>query len=162
LKKAIIVGEKGHIETLEELKLLLATLNIETVAPFIINTKTISRSTFLTSGKLEELKGIAPLLSADVVAFDFSLSYTQIANLKKSIPAMILDRPRIILEIFSKRALTREGKIQVELAYLKLRLPELVNPRAKLDQQMGFIGGKKEIAHHRKEPYPKKGQKNEI
>lgn len=142
MKKAIIVGEKGHTETLEELKLLLATLNIETVAPFIINTKTISRSTFLTSGKLEELKGIAPLLSADVVAFDFSLSYTQLANLKKNIPAIILDRPRIILEIFSKRALTREGKIQVELAYLKLRLPELVNPKAKLDQQMGFIGGK--------------------
>ena len=142
MKKAIIVGEKGHADSLRELELLLATLDITTIAPFYIHTKTISRATFLTSGKLEELKGIAPLLEADVVAFDFSLSYTQLANLKKAIPAMILDRPRIILEIFSKRATTREGKIQVELAYLKIRLPELVNPKAKLDQQMGFIGGK--------------------
>lgn len=142
MKKAIIVGEKGHSDTLHELELLLATLGFETIAPFLINTKTITRSTFITSGKLEELKGIAPLLEADVVAFDFSLSYTQLANLKKEIPAMILDRPRIILEIFSKRATTREGKIQVELAYLKIRLPELVNPKAKLDQQMGYIGGK--------------------
>lgn len=142
MKKAIIVGEKNHTETFQELELLLATLDIETIASFIINTKTITRSTFLTSGKLAELKGITPMLEADIVAFDFSLSYTQLANLKKEIPAIILDRPRIILEIFSKRATTREGKIQVELAYLKLRLPELVNPKAKLDQQMGFIGGK--------------------
>jgi GTP-binding protein HflX len=139
---AIVVGRRGSEATITELNLLLDTLHIKVEVEMIINIRKIERSTFITKGKLDELKTLVLSYEADMVVFDEELSSTQIRNLKKIIDVPILDRPRIILDIFAERATTREGKIQVELASLQKRLPELVDQKASLDQQFGVIGMK--------------------
>jgi GTP-binding protein HflX len=140
VKKAIIVGKRNSEATISELELLLKTLGIETIYKMQINIREINPAYFIGKGKLEELKGIVSMLDADMIVFDEELSFTQLRNIGKALKKEISDRPRIILDIFAKRALSREGKIQVELAHLKLRLPELINQRASLDQQVGIIG----------------------
>jgi len=106
------------------------------------SSKKINPAYYIGKGKLLELKGLIDSLLIDMVAFDENISSTQIRNLSKYLNVPILDRKRVILDIFAKRALTSEGKIQVELAGLKIKLPELINRRASLDQQPGFIGAK--------------------
>lgn len=140
MKKAVIVGEKKSLQTISELKLLLETLHIKTVYTEKVNLRKINPAYFIGKGKVEELKGIVSSLNADTVVFDEELTFTQIRNLSKVLQREVLDRPRVILDIFARRALTREGKIQVELAQLKRRLPELVNQGALLDQQAGIVG----------------------
>jgi len=140
--KAIVVGEKDSESTLTELQLLLDTLHIETITTMIINLRHKDPATYITKGKLEELRILAESMEADIIAFDFELSSTQIRNLKKILGGILLDRPRIILEIFAQRATTREGKVQVELASLQKRLPEIIDQKASLDQQFGVIGMK--------------------
>ncbi len=139
---AIIVGDKKTPETSRELELLLNTLHINTEVVFPIDTSKIHPATFLTKGKLEELLLLSQALQVDFIAFDDELGYTQIRNLSKKFSSIITDRPRIILDIFSSRATSREGKIQVQLAVLKKRLPEIVQQHQSYDQQVGFIGGK--------------------
>lgn len=140
--KAIVVGRRGSEATIAELKLLLDTLHILVETEVIINVRKIEPATFLTKGKLDEVKTLVLSFSADMVVFDEELSSTQIRNLKKALEVPVQDRPRIILDIFAERATTREGKIQVELASLQKRLPELVDQKATLDQQFGVIGMK--------------------
>lgn len=142
MKKAIIIGEKNSPQTISELELLLETLQIEVVYIMRLNLRKINPAYFIGKGKLEELKGIANSLGVDTIVFDEELSFTQIRNLSKALQKEILDRPRVILDIFARRALTHEGKIQVELAQLKKRLPELVDQSASLDQQVGIVGTK--------------------
>lgn len=142
IKKAIIVGDKKTPETSRELELLLNTLRIETEIVFPIDTSKPSPATFISKGKLEELSNLAKALDINLIAFDDELSYTHLRNLNKILDCAITDRPRIILDIFSLRASSKEGKIQVELAVLKKRLPEIVQQKKSYDQQVGFIGGK--------------------
>ncbi len=139
---AIIVGDKNTPETSRELELLLNTLHISTEVVFPIDTSRIHPATFLTKGKLEELLALSKALQVDFIVFDDELGYTQLRNLSAQFGAIITDRPRIILDIFSSRATSREGKIQVQLAVLKKRLPEIVQQHKSYDQQVGFIGGK--------------------
>jgi GTP-binding protein HflX len=140
--KAIVVGNRGQEATIAELKLLLDTLHIVVETEMIVNLRKIDRGTYISKGKLEELKTISLGLEVDMIVFDEELSATQLRNLKKFLAITVLDRPRIILDIFAQRATTREGKIQVELASLQKRLPELVDQKASLDQQFGVIGMK--------------------
>lgn len=97
---------------------------------------------YIGKGKLTDLKGLVSSLEAELVVFDENISSTQIRNLVNFLNVPVLDRQRVIIDIFAKRAMTSEGKIQVELARLKIKLPELVNRRHSLDQQPGFIGAK--------------------
>ena len=97
-------------------------------------------ATFLGSGKVESLAAAASESDADVVIFDNELSPAQLRELTKRLDRKVVDRTQLILDIFARRARTREGKLQVELAQLKYLLPRLVGSSAGLSQQGGGIG----------------------
>lgn len=97
-------------------------------------------ATFLGSGKVEVLAAAAAEAEADVVIFDNELSPAQLRELTKRIDRKVVDRTQLILDIFARRARTREGKLQVELAQLKYLLPRLIGSAAGLSQQGGGIG----------------------
>ncbi len=97
-------------------------------------------ATFLGSGKVEVLAAAAEEADAGVVIFDNELSPAQLRELTKRIGRKVVDRTQLILDIFARRARTREGKLQVELAQLKYLLPRLIGATAGLSQQGGGIG----------------------
>jgi GTP-binding protein HflX len=97
-------------------------------------------ATFLGSGKVEVLAAAASEADADLVIFDNELSPAQLRELTKRIGRKVVDRTQLILDIFARRARTREGKLQVELAQLKYMLPRLIGSAAGLSQQGGGIG----------------------
>ncbi len=97
-------------------------------------------ATFLGSGKVEVLAAAAAEADAGVVIFDNELSPAQLRELSKRLDRKVVDRTQLILDIFARRARTREGKLQVELAQLKYLLPRLIGATAGLSQQGGGIG----------------------
>lgn len=97
-------------------------------------------ATFLGSGKVESLAKSCDELDVDVVIFDNELTPAQLRNLEKALDRKVLDRTQLILDIFARRAQTREGKLQVELAQLKYLLPRLVGSSAALSRLGGGIG----------------------
>ena len=97
-------------------------------------------ATFLGSGKVEVLAAAASEADADVIIFDNELSPAQLRELTKRLDRKVVDRTQLILDIFARRARTREGKLQVELAQLKYMLPRLIGSSAGLSQQGGGIG----------------------
>lgn len=97
-------------------------------------------ATFLGSGKVHSLAAACAELDADVVIFDNELSPAQLRNLEKALERKVVDRTQLILDIFARRARTREGKLQVELAQLKYLLPRLVGSAAALSRLGGGIG----------------------
>lgn len=97
-------------------------------------------ATFLGSGKVDMLAAAAAEADADVVVFDNELSPAQLRELTKRVGRKVVDRTQLILDIFARRARTREGKLQVELAQLKYLLPRLIGATAGLSQQGGGIG----------------------
>jgi GTP-binding protein HflX len=96
--------------------------------------------TFLGSGKVETLAAACDETGADLVIFDNELTPAQLRNLEKALGRKVLDRTQLILDIFSRRARTREGKLQVELAQLKYLMPRLVGSAAALSRLGGGIG----------------------
>ena len=99
-------------------------------------------ATFVGSGKAEELKNTVQALDANLVIFDQELSPSQQRNLDKMLDARVIDRTQLILDIFSKRARTREGQLQVELAQLNYLLPRLTGQGIALSRLGGGIGTK--------------------
>jgi len=97
-------------------------------------------ATFLGSGKVAVLALAASEADADLIIFDNELSPAQLRELTKRIGRRVVDRTQLILDIFARRARTREGKLQVELAQLKYLLPRLVGGSDGLSQQGGGIG----------------------
>ena len=97
-------------------------------------------ATFLGSGKVETLAASCDELGVDVVIFDNELSPAQLRNLEQALDRKVLDRTQLILDIFARRARTREGKLQVELAQLKYLLPRLVGCERRLSRLGGGIG----------------------
>ena len=97
-------------------------------------------ATFLGSGKVKTLAASCDELGADVVIFDNELSPAQLRNLEEAVGRKVVDRTQLILDIFARRAKTREGKLQVELAQLKYFLPRLVGSSAALSRLGGGIG----------------------
>ncbi len=95
---------------------------------------------YVGTGKVEEIKAYAAETQADVVAFDCELSGMQIRNLETKIEKRVIDRTQLILDIFARRARTREGMLQVELAQLTYRLPRLMSVYTKFERQRGGIG----------------------
>ena len=97
-------------------------------------------ATFLGSGKVELLAHAATEADVDVVIFDNELSPAQLRELQKRLALKVVDRTQLILDIFARRARTREGKLQVELAQLKYLLPRLVGAGIELSRLGGGIG----------------------
>jgi GTP-binding protein HflX len=146
--KAILVGVRlpGDISSsgisLDELTGLATTAEYEPVAELTQRLTGINPRTFLGSGKVEELKQAVLHHSPEVVIFDEELSPRQNRELEKVIKCRVIDRPWLILEIFSHHARTREAKTQVELARLKYALPRLAKMWGHLSRQRGGIGMK--------------------
>src|SRR5438045_7908991 len=97
-------------------------------------------ATFLGSGKIETLARSAAETNVDVVIFDNELTPAQLRQIEEAVGRKVIDRTQLILDIFARRARTREGKLQVELAQLKYLLPRLVGAGDALSRLGGGIG----------------------
>jgi GTP-binding protein HflX len=97
-------------------------------------------ATLIGSGKLDELRRLVNFHEANVVLFDAELTPTQLRNLERALHCKILDRTQLILDIFARRARTREGQLQVELAQLNYLLPRLAGRGTEMSRLGGGIG----------------------
>ncbi|MGD8427439.1 MAG: GTPase HflX [Balneolaceae bacterium] len=127
-------------EYLDELELLTYTAGGVTVDKILQNRMHPDPSSYVGSGKLKELKGIAGEQRIDTLIFDDDLSPTQIRNIEKETKVKVLDRSGLILDIFASRAQTAAAKTQVELAQLQYLLPRLTRFWSHLSRQQGGIG----------------------
>ena len=127
-------------ESLEELAELVRTAGGETVGKVIQNRDKAHPGTYLGKGKIEEVKELLWKLGASGVVCDDELAPAQLKNLEAELDTKVMDRTLVILDIFANRALTKEGKIQVELAQLKYRSSRLVGLRSSLSRLGGGIG----------------------
>jgi len=124
----------------EELAGLAAAANAEVVLRVQQERAKPDPATFLGRGKVEMLAAACAESRIDVVIFDNELSPAQLRNLEEALDRKVVDRTQLILDIFARRARTREGKLQVELAQLKYLLPRLVGSGAALSRLGGGIG----------------------
>ncbi|MGQ4276731.1 ribosome rescue GTPase HflX [Pseudidiomarina sp. E22-M8] len=143
-EQAILVHVDFPVETdredLPELKLLVSSARVETLAVITAARSTPSSRYFVGSGKAEEIAEAVKLYNANIVIFNHSLSPTQERNLEKLCQCRVLDRTGLILDIFAQRARTHEGKLQVELAQLRHISTRLVRGWTHLERQKGGIG----------------------
>lgn len=145
MEKVILVGatlktQFADGQSLQELQRLAQTAGAETAAVYQVRLEAYNPATFIGSGKLQEIAQNCQALKADAVIFDDEITPAQQKNLEEILPAKVLDRTRLILDIFAQRARTQEGKLQVELAQLNYLLPRLSGKGAAMMQQKGGIG----------------------
>ena len=127
-------------ESLEELKALADTAGAAVEETILQSRPAPDAATLIGSGKVEELRGLVESEQADLVLFDSDLTPTQQRNLERALHCKILDRTQLILDIFARRARTREGQLQVELAQLNYLLPRLTGRGAEMSRLGGGIG----------------------
>lgn len=145
-EKAILVGVHKQLDhhfeyEMEELQNLAEAIGIETAGVITQNLERIHAGMYVGTGKVDEIKGLYEMMDADLVIFNDELSPSQIRNLEAALECEVMDRTMLILAIFSRRAKTREAKMQVELAQHQYMLPRLVGLRASLSRQGGGTGG---------------------
>jgi GTP-binding protein HflX len=128
-------------ESLAELAELARTAGARVVDSLVQARSMPDSALYIGRGKAEAVAAIADELEADVVIFDCELSPAQQRNLEKLIPLKIIDRTQLILDIFARRAETKEGKIQVELAQLEYLLPRLTGHGVMMSRLGGGLGG---------------------
>ena len=127
-------------ESIAELEELVKTAGGEVVGVMIQNKSDLEAGTYMGEGKLLELKEALELLNADMVVFDDELSPVQTRNITDLLGVKVLDRSLLILDIFAMRARSGEGKLQVELAQLRYRLPRLRGLGTELSRMGAGIG----------------------
>jgi GTPase len=127
-------------EHLDELALLAETAGAEVVGRVVQDRGRIHPATLLRQGKVEELRELARAGEAGTVIVDQDLSPAQVRNLTNALDLKILDRSALILDIFARRARSREARTQVELAQLRYLLPRLAGQWEHLSRQDGGIG----------------------
>lgn len=123
-----------------EIKELARSAGATVLAEFVTYRHTPVAATFVGSGKLEEIAQTVEELEIDIVIFDHAISPIQERNIEKIVKTRVLDRSGLILDIFSQRATSSEGKLQVELAQLKYLSTRLVRGWTHLERQKGGIG----------------------
>ena len=141
--KAILVGVQLGEDisySMEELKGLCEAASIETIGSVIQNMEKPNTATLIGSGKVDEIRELVSNMEADLVVFNDELSGMQLRNLEDAFGVRVIDRVILILDIFAKRATSREGKLQVELAQLKYRIPRLTGFGKSLSRLGGGIG----------------------
>jgi GTPase len=129
---------------LDEAVGLARAIDLNVVSSGIVPLGGIRPATFIGKGKIEEIAGLVKTDDAGIVVMDCALSPVQQRNLEKAWGAKVLDRTGLILEIFGRRARTREGALQVELAHLTYQKSRLVRSWTHLERQrggFGFLGG---------------------
>ena len=134
------LGEYDAESSMNELEELAKTAGAEVVARIIQRLPAPNPATLLGEGKIQELKEWAEQLNADLVIFDCELTASRIRNIEDILNVRVIDRTMLILDIFAGRAVTNEGKLQVELAQLKYRLPRLAGVGASMSRLGGGIG----------------------
>lgn len=140
-EKAILVGSDTR-ESLEELKELTKACDIPVLESVYQSRNKIDAAFYIGRGKVLEVAQLRQKLRANVVIFDDELSGSQVRNLEAAIGAKVIDRTTLILEIFARRAKSREAKIQVELAQLKYRMSRLQGLGTIMSRTGGGIGTK--------------------
>ncbi|MCR3761833.1 GTPase HflX [Clostridium felsineum] len=140
-ERAIIVGV-DTMESLEELKELADACGVLAVEKVIQKKEKIDNAYFIGKGKVDEIRLLTQVHHANVIIFDDELSGAQVRNLEEAIGLKVIDRTTLILEIFARRAGSKEAKLQVELAQLKYRMPRLMGLGKVLSRTGGGIGTK--------------------
>jgi GTP-binding protein HflX len=141
---AIGYGVRDPDARLEEAAGLARAIDLTVTEAVIAPLSEIRPATYLGKGKVEEMIGLIKANEVDLVVMDCALSPIQQRNLEKEWNAKVLDRTGLILEIFGRRAKTREGSLQVELAHLNYQRSRLVRSWTHLERQrggFGFLGG---------------------
>ncbi|ATP42511.1 GTPase HflX [Solibacillus sp. R5-41] len=146
VEKGILVGvnlqKDDHFDySMEELANLADALNVEVVGRVTQNLERVTPSHYVGTGKIEEIKAFFEEADANIIIFNDELSPSQIRNLERDLACKVIDRTMLILDIFGRRAKTREAQLQVELAQLQYMLPRLVGLHASLSRQGGGTGG---------------------
>ena len=129
---------------LDEAVGLARAIDLAVVESGLVTLNEIRPATYIGKGKVDEIAGLAKSLSASIVVMDCPLSPVQQRNLEKAWNTKVIDRTGLILEIFGRRARTREGALQVELAHLTYQKSRLVRSWTHLERQrggFGFLGG---------------------
>ncbi|MDE2491071.1 MAG: GTPase HflX [Elusimicrobia bacterium] len=153
------VGAKARValirSSLAELGRLAETAGAVVVAETTQALARLHPGTLIGEGKIAEIAGTCASLRAGTVIFDMELSPAQQKNLEKALPRIkIVDRTRLILDIFARRARTSEGRLQVELAQLSYMLPRLTGAWREFSQQVGGIGtrgpGERKLEYERR------------
>ena len=137
---ALDTGGYDAETSMDELEELAKTANAETVARVIQKRPSADSATVLGEGKIEELAELAKNLGAELVVFDTELTASEIRNIEDIVNVRVIDRTMLILDIFAGRAVSNEGKLQVELAQLRYRLPRLMGIGRSLSRLGGGIG----------------------
>lgn len=127
-------------ESMDELKELVRAAGAQVVGEIVQNRSSVDTATYLGSGKIDEIKNYAEGLDASMVVFNDELSGAQIKNIENIVGKKIIDRTTLILDIFAQRARSKEGKLQVELAQLKYRLPRLYGMGGQMSKTGAGIG----------------------
>lgn len=128
-------------DNLNELERLCDTYGIAAVAKIASPVKKIDAGSYLGTGKLNEMLKAGDELEADIILFDDEITPNQQRNLEKFFQRPVIDRTELIIEVFAQRALTREARLQVELAKVKYQLPRLKRLWTHLSRQAGSGGG---------------------
>ncbi len=137
---SVDTGEFDAQVSLRELGELADTAGGVVIDTAIQKKETPDKATCLGSGRAEELAVLCAAQDIDLVIFDRELSPTQLRNLEDIFPCRVIDRTMLILDIFAGRALSAEGRLQVELAQLRYMLPRLVGQGGALSRLGGGIG----------------------
>jgi len=146
-EKALLVGiatgPRGRARTessIEELGLLARSAGAEVVGSLIQERQRKDPATLIGRGKVQEMARLSDEKGADLLVFDDELSPAQQRNLEQAVGRKTVDRTQLILDIFARRARTREGRLQVELAQLDYLLPRLTGKGVLLSRLGGGIG----------------------
>lgn len=147
-ERALLVGvmvygrndEQDACDTLDELAQLTESAGAEVLGRMLCKQSKVHAAHFIGKGKVEELAQQARELDANLIIFDEDLSPAQGRNLEEVLGIRVLDRTQLILDIFAKRARTKEGCLQVQLAQHRYLLPRLRRMWTHLERQAGGIG----------------------
>lgn len=146
-ERAILISvttrpRKEAMASLKELEELAESCNIDIMETVLQIRKKSDPKHLLGSGKLNEITIAAMQKGASILIFDQELSPAQIRSITDQVEIKVIDRTQMILDIFARRAQTREGKLQVELAQLKYMLPRLITLNTAMSRLTGGIGGR--------------------
>lgn len=140
---AILVGLQLNEDisySMEELSGLAEAAGVEVLGQLVQSLEKPNSATFIGKGKVEELAELCHNMEADTVIFNDELSGMQLRNLEDRLGVRVIDRTILILDIFARRATSKEGKLQVELAQLQYRMPRLLGFGQSLSRLGGGIG----------------------
>lgn len=140
LLAAVDTGEYDAEQSLDELEELADTAGADTAARIVQKRPAFDSATCIGPGRLEEMAQLCQSGDIDQIIFDHELTATQIRNIEDACGVHTIDRTMLILDIFAQRATTHEGRLQVELAQQRYRLPRLAGMGVQLSRLGGGIG----------------------